>query len=87
MHDKQMEIKTYTLCGHQLKQVQSARYLGVDIDSRLTFNSHVDCITKQANGTKAFLQRNTNSVPRKIKASCDTTFVGPHLEYASTPPK
>ncbi len=51
---------TYTIHGHQLKQVESARYLGVDFGSRLTFNRHIDCITKQANGAKAFLQCNTN---------------------------
>ncbi len=75
---------TYNIRGHQLKQVESARYLGVDIDSRLTFNRHIDRITKQANGIKVFLQRNNNSFPCKIKASCYTTFVRPLLEYAST---
>ncbi len=65
----------YTIRGYQLKQVESLSYRGVDMDSRLTFNSHVYHITKQANGTQAFLQRNTNSFPRKIKASCYTTFV------------
>ncbi len=75
---------TYTICGHQLKQVESARYLGVDIDSRLTFNRHTDHIPKQANGAKSFLQHNTNSFPCKIKDSCYTTFVCPQLEYAST---
>ncbi len=75
---------TYTIRGHQLKQVESTRYLGVDIDSRLTFIRHVDHITKQANGTKTFLQYNTNSFPCKIKASCYTTFVWRQLEYAST---
>ena len=43
------------------------RCLGVDIDSRLTFNNHIDCITKQANGTKAFIQYNTNSFPARSK--------------------
>ncbi len=54
---------TYTIRGHQLKKVESARYLGIDIDSGLTFNSHVNHITKQANGTKAILQCNTNTLP------------------------
>ncbi len=75
---------TYTMHGHQLKQVESTRYLGVVIDSRLTFNIHVDHSIKQANGTKAFIQCNTNCCPRKIKASFYTTFGWPQLEYAST---
>ncbi len=75
---------TYSIRGQELKQVDSAKYLGVDIDSKLTWNSHIDCITKKANGTKAFLQRNTSCCPRKIKANCYTTFVRPSLEYASS---
>ncbi len=78
---------THTMPGHQLKQVEWARYLGGDIDSRLTFKSHVDLITKQASRTNVFLQCNTNSPPspsHKIKASCYAIFVQPQLEYAST---
>ncbi len=51
---------TYSILGQELKQVDSAKYLGIDIDSKLTWNSHIDPLTKKANGTKAFLQRNTS---------------------------
>ncbi len=74
---------TYSICGQELKQIDSAKYLSVDIDSQLTWNRHIDCITKKANGNKAFLQRNT-SCPRKIKANCYTTVVRPSPEYASS---
>ncbi len=53
---------TYSIRGQELKQVDSAKYLGVDIDSKLMWNSHIDHITKKTNGTKAFLQRNTSYV-------------------------
>ncbi len=74
---------TYSIRCQELKQVDSAKYLRVDIDSKLTWNSHIDHITEKANGTKAFLQRNTSCCPHKIKANCYTTFVCPSLEYAS----
>ncbi len=85
MHDKQTENNptTYTIPSHQLKQVDLAKYPGVDIDLRLTSNSHVDHITKLANGTKVFRQCNTNIFPCMIKASYYTTFVHSQLEYAS----
>ena len=38
----------YTLHGQILELVTSARYLGVDISSGLSWNSHIDCITGNA---------------------------------------
>ncbi len=60
------------------------KFPGIDIDSKLMWNSLIDCITKTFNGTNAFLQRNTSCCPHKIKENCYTTFVRPSLEYASS---
>ena len=38
----------YTLYKHQLSSVHSAKYLGVTIDSKLSFNEHVDSTCKKA---------------------------------------
>ncbi len=43
--------ETYYICGQELKQVDSAKYIGIYIDSKLTWNSHIDLITKKTNGT------------------------------------
>ncbi len=80
---KKTSPATYSIHGHELKQVDSAKYLGIDIDSKLTWNGHIDCITKKAFGTKVFQQRNTSCCPRKIKVNCYTTFVHPSLECVS----
>ncbi len=74
----------YLIRDQKLKQVDSTKYLGVDIDSKLIWIGHIDCITKKANSTKAFQQRNTSCSPCKIKVNCYTTFVHPSLEYASS---
>ena len=39
----------YTLHGQILEVVTSAKYLGLDISSGLSWNSHIDCITGNAN--------------------------------------
>ena len=75
---------TYTIHGKMLKHVKHAKYLGVSIDNKLTWNTHIDSICKKANSTRAFLQRNTRMCPRHIKSRCYTTYVRPTLEYAST---
>ena len=77
-------IAEYKIHGQILKRVKNTKYLGVTIDHKLSWNTHIDNITKKANSTRAFLQRNTKSCPVNIKAKCYTTYVRPTLEYAST---
>ena len=49
-------LKTnYILHGHVLESIPCARYLGVDISSGLTWNSHVDPVTANANQTLGFI--------------------------------
>ena len=45
----------YVLHGQILESVTSARYLGVDISSNLTWKTHVDRITGNANRTLGFI--------------------------------
>ena len=59
-------------------------YLGVTIDSKLSWNSHIDTVTKRANKTTAFLRRNLSSCPKDVKAKCYKSIIRPQLEYAST---
>ena len=73
----------YTIHGTALREVSSAKYLGVTIDSKLTWNAHIANVTKKANNTRAFLQRNINRCPVNIKETCYKTFVRPSVEYAS----
>ena len=48
----------YTLHGQILEVVTSAKYLGVDISSGLSWNSHIDRITGNANITLGNSRRN-----------------------------
>ena len=50
-------IGKYQVHDHILEQVNCAKYLGIYIDSKLAFNTHVDAIGKKANSTRAFLAR------------------------------
>ena len=76
--------QTYQLHGHVLEQVQSAKYLGVTIQSNLRWNEHVDTITAKANRTIGFLRRNLKIKSRKIKEKAYKGLVRPLVEYAST---
>ena len=74
----------YTIHNTQLKTVSQGKYLGITIDSKLSFNPHIDNICKKANTTRAFISRNTKGCPRHFKSLAYTTFVRPLLEYSPT---
>ena len=75
---------SYNIHGHTLKETTQAKYLGVTIDNKLSWNSHVNQVTKRANQTTAFLRRNLSSCSKDVKAQCYKSLVRPQLEYAAT---
>jgi hypothetical protein len=74
----------YTIHGQVLNQTDSAKYIGLNIHKSLSWDSHIDKITKKANSTLAFLGHNVSRCPTTIKAQCYTTLIRPILEYASS---
>ena len=71
---------SYNIHGQTLNKTSKAKYLGVT----LSWNSHIDTVTKKANQTTAFLRRNLLSCPKDVKANCYKSIARPQLEYAST---
>ena len=73
----------YTIHNQQLAQVDSSKYLGVNISRNLSWKRHIDITCKKANQTLAFLQRNIRTCPREVKVQCYQTYVRPIVEYAA----
>jgi hypothetical protein len=53
-------------------------------EKNLSWNNHVNNITKKANSTLAFLRRNIRNCPQRAQTQACNIFVRPSLEYAST---
>ena len=76
-------IKPYIILGQTLEHADTAKYLGIHLHKKLSWNYHIDQVTRKANSTRAFLQRNIRSCPRKVKVLCYLTLLRPVIEYGS----
>ena len=73
----------YTLHGQILEVVTSAKYLGVDIYGGLSWNSHTDRITGNANRTLGSIRRNVKTKNQKVRETTYNTLVRHQLEYVA----
>jgi len=58
---------TYSIHNEELENVLKAKYLGVTIDKKLKWNTHVESICNKANQKRSFLQRNLRNCSREVK--------------------
>ena len=77
-------LSEYSLHGHNLNTVSKAKYLGVLLDSRLSFNQHINSTCQKANFVLSFLRRNLKRCHKKVKIDSYNLFVKPILNYAAT---
>ena len=77
-------VYNYTLQGHTLEHVETAKYLGITMTNDFRWNTHIDNITSKANQTLGFLRRNVQINCPRIKTAAYQTLVRPVLEYAPT---
>ena len=74
----------YSLKGHALEMEDSTTYLGVELQSNMSWNSHMDQTVKKANSTLGFLRRNIRVSNEETKSAAFFSKVRPILEYSST---
>ena len=71
----------YNIHNVMLSIVPSAKYLGIHIDSKISWNTQCNSLCNKANRTLAFLQRNLYGCPQEVKEKCFNTLIRPTLEY------
>ena len=76
--------QTYNIHNTPLQFTNAAKYLGITIDNKLNFNTHISAITRKANSTLSFISRNFNKCPQKTKEHCVRALVHPLLNYGSS---
>ena len=64
---KKKIVPSYHLHGHNLQNVSTAKYLGINIQDNLNWGLHLDTITNKANKTLGFHRRKLKKETRKSK--------------------
>lgn len=75
---------SYFLNGNRLEPVLSYKYLGIHINSTLTWSQHIYQIINNANRVLGYLRRNLSSAPSTLKLLLYKSLVRPKLEYAAS---
>ena len=77
----------YTMDNQAVPRIgpdESADYLGVSINSKLTWNNHCTKVSSKASQTVGMLVRNISSCPASVKVQAYQSLVRSKLEYASS---
>ena len=82
-HKKKPCVFDYTINGQTLQNVKSHPYLGVHLDSKLTWTTHIDLMVGKATRSLNFLSRNLYNCPPHVKETAYNIYIRPQLEYAS----
>ena len=74
-------VNKYTIHNEELLETKCAKYLGVNIDSKLNWNSQINLTCRKAYSSLAFIKRNLSHAPKSTKEQCVKALVKPILEY------
>jgi hypothetical protein len=74
----------YTLKGHVLESVNTAKYLGITLSSNMSWDTHIKNITAKANKILSFWRRNLQIKQEETKSLAYKSMVRSNLEYCSS---
>ena len=74
----------YLLHNVILNEFSNTKYVGVTMNTRLSWKKHVHEICGKSDQTRQFLQRNLVASKPETKLQCYKTFIRPIVEYQSS---
>lgn len=73
----------YTINNTALQQVESYRYLGVEITDNLNWSKHITSLSASVSRSLGFIRRSLTFASPTVKLMAYETFIRTKLEYAS----
>ena len=69
---------------HCLERVKTYKYLGIDLDENLSWDSHIDNIVKKVSTGLGAIRRVRNLVPRETLIMIYKALIQPYFDYCSS---
>ena len=76
-------LPSFTIDSNSIKQVEFTKSLGVYIDQNLTWNVHIEDISKKIASCIGILKRSRSFVPFETLLCIYNALVQPHFDYCS----
>ena len=88
MFGNQAKLKNITNCkifmeNIEIVQTNTAKFLGVSIDSNLTWKNHIDSITKKVAKSVGIIKRIRHCLPNNILHTLYNTLILPYINYCN----
>ena len=70
-------------CGHKIEQVESTKFVGVWIDSKLKWQTHISSVENKIRSNMFLILKNKNILTRRHKLLLYNAIILPYLNYCS----
>ncbi len=70
--------------SHSLTRVNSTKYLGITVNSRLNWSDRINNVTAKACKTLGITEHTLNPCTQQVKETAYTILVRPMLEYGTS---
>lgn len=83
---KELKKKITLKCldGTEIERVETIKYLGIIIDSKLRLEDHCDYMLKKVGKKISFLNRIGNDISSYTRCTVYKSIIAPHFEYCAT---
>ena len=80
-HNKTVPNLKLSINGRKIDQVTRFNFLGLHLNSQLTWHTHIDEISKKISRVTGIIYKMQNILPSKILLSLYNTLILPHINY------
>ena len=79
--DEVVEQPSFSINGTQIKVVENTKYLGVQLDSHLVWDEHINCMRTKVSRALGFLKYAKKFLPKETLSKMYRGIVEPHFRY------
>ena len=84
MPNKKIIVPTLTIYGVNTERVQHFNFLGLILDTHLSWDKHIEKITNKCSRTIGIINKLKHVLPKRIRIILYHSLILPHINYCQT---